>query len=399
MRTARKNNFTVRKTTTNYQLCWGVFFSFFCLFLCTSCEDDESGSENGSVPEFMTTVEGVEYVRTPEYRFVNLPDWPYQARYVEIDGLRQAYVDEGPADADPILLLHGQPAWSYLYRHMIPTLVAAGHRVIAMDHLGMGRSDKPTALEYHRFDNHTRRLTLFIEVLDLKNITLFAQDWGSVIGLWIATEDLDLIDRMIIGNGGLPTVEDTIALPNDIEASIEAFDEVLKSIPENQPPFFDEEGNPLIPTGGGEGDAGVGFGQWMAYARYYEELRVSENVEALTYDALTSAEEAAYDAPFPSRTHMAAPRTFPSLLNDLVNRTQPRIDKLATYKGPFLTIFGGNDPGLSGAGDTQEWMIENVPGAQGQAHHRYPDASHFLQDDKGEDIANRVIQFIADNPL
>ncbi len=125
-----------------------------------------------------TTADGVEFVRTPDACFENLPDWDYAPQYVEIDGLRQAYIDVGPADADPILLLHGQPSWSYLYRFMIPVLVEGGHRVIAMDHLGMGRSDKPVDVEYHTFDNHVHRLDAFIQALELDNITLFAQDWA-----------------------------------------------------------------------------------------------------------------------------------------------------------------------------------------------------------------------------
>ncbi|MEM9833644.1 MAG: haloalkane dehalogenase [Bacteroidota bacterium] len=373
------------------------------LFFCTACEDDNESSE--PVPpdtssEVMTTIDGVEFVRTPEASFENLPDWPYEMRYVEIDGLRQAYVDEGPSDANPILMLHGQPSWSYLYRHMIPTLVDAGHRVIVMDHLGMGASDKPIDLEYHSFDNHVSRLREFIDILDLNNITFFVQDWGSVIGLWAATEDLNRYARMIVGNGGIPNVEEVIPISTDIEGSITTYKQLYESIPDNQPPFFDEEGNPLIPVGdGGGSEAQIGFGEWMAFARHYEDWQVSVMMEALTYDALTEEEEVAYDAPFPTRTHMAAPRIFPSLINDLVGRTQPRRDALTTYERPFLTIFGGNDPGLGEGSDDQEWMINNIPGAEGQNHHRYPDASHFLQDDKGEDIANRVNQFIADNPI
>ncbi len=122
--------------------------------------------------------------RTPDSCFEGLVDWPYKPKYVEMDGLRQAYVDEGPADGEVVLLLHGQPSWSYLYRSMIPTLVKAGYRVIAMDHLGLGRSDKPTELSSYSFEDHLGRLVGLVEKLEIKNANLFAQDWGSVLGLW-----------------------------------------------------------------------------------------------------------------------------------------------------------------------------------------------------------------------
>lgn len=347
-------------------------------------------------PEILTTGEGVRYVRTPEACFVNLPDWDYEPKYLEIDGLRQAYVDVGPTDGDPILLLHGEPSWSYLYRFMIPVLVKGGHRVIAMDHIGMGRSDKPIDLEYHSFENHVNRLETFVTELKLDNLTLFAQDWGSVIGLYLASKQPDLFDRIVLGNGGLPILEQPYMLPDDIDAAVAGFNQTINLIPPKQPPFFDEAGNSLLPTNGGvEG----GFGQWMAYALYSEDFEPAKFVEALTYDALTPEELAAYAAPFPIRITMAGPRTFPSLINQMVGLSKPALEELTHYMQPFLTIFGGNDPGLVGEGDTQQWFIDNVPGAAGQNHYRFPDASHFLQDDKGKEIAERVNRFIAENPL
>ena len=361
----------------------------------TGCESDNQSARE---PEILTTNEGVEYVRTPDVRFENLPDWDYEPQYLEVDGLRQGYIDVGPADADPILLLHGQPSWSYLYRFMIPTLVENGHRVIAMDHLGMGRSDKPIGIEYYSFENHVSRLEIFIQELELDNLTVFAQDWGSVLGLYLAGTNLDIFDRMVIGNGGLPIVEQPYPLPEDIEASNAEFDQLLSFIPPNQPPFYDEDGNSLLPLPG-DGSADGGFGQWIAYALYFEDFQPSKMVEALTYGALTPEERAAYDTPFPTRLTMAAPRSFPSLLNTMVGVTEPALEGLRRYNKPFLTIFGGNEPGLTGETDAQQFMIDNIPGASGQPHHRFPDASHFLQDDKGAEIAEMIDRFIADNPL
>ena len=377
---------------------------FLPFALGTACSDEDSGPEReaptelecSSELEIRTTAEGVDFVRTPPSCFDGLPDWSYEAQHVEIEGLRQGYVDEGPMDGPVILMLHGQPSWSYLYRHMIPSLTARGYRAIAMDHLGMGLSDKPVDLDYHSFENHVARLAAFIDALGLQDITLFAQDWGSIIGLYLAGDDLERFSRIVIGNGGLPIVEAIAELPSDIETSNAEFEQTLTSIPERQPPFFDEEGNPLLPVGGGSGTEP--FGQWMGYARFAEGFKASLMLEALTFESLSDREEQAYDAPFPNRIAFAAPRIFPSLRNELVGITQERRDALTRYERPFLTIFGGNDPGLSGEGDGQAWMMAEIPGAQTQPHVRFPDASHFLQDDKGPEIADRIVEFIEANP-
>lgn len=343
----------------------------------------------------MTTEGGVQFVRTPDACFENLPGFPYEARYVEIDGLRQAYIDEGPADADPILLLHGQPSWSYLYRKMIPVLVDGGHRVIAMDHLGMGRSDKPIDIEDYSYLGHIDRLERFIQDLGLENITLFAQDWGSLIGLHVAGEHPELFARIVIGDGNLPVIPEGVKPFPDVENPNELNTEIVAAfaaIPPQQPPFFNEDGErlaPLDPTY---------FGRWMAYAMSAPSFHASEVVEAMTYFDLPADEEAAYDAPFPSRIYMAGPRVFPSLVNDLPGANDDAWDGLTAYEKPFLTIWAGNDPGNLGQQEVQDRLINNIPGAAGQPHTRLPEASHFLQDDQGEEIARLMVQFIADNP-
>jgi haloalkane dehalogenase len=347
-------------------------------------------------PEVLTTDAGVNYVRTPEACFENLPDWPFEAKYLEIDGLRQAYVEAGPADGEPILLLHGQPSWSYLYRFMIPVLAEGGHRVIAMDHVGFGRSDKPVDLEYHSFENHVDRLDKFAQGMELDNLTVFIQDWGSVLGLYLASEKPELFDRIILGNGGFPDVKEPYVMPTDIEATVASFGKTMNMIPPQQPAFFDANGNSTIPIGTG-GEGSDPFADWIAYAMYAEDFSAGKFVEALTYRALTPEERAAYSAPFPTRITMAGPRTFPSLLNQTMGLYEPVTTGLTGYTKPFLTIFGANEPGFPQT--VQQWYIDNVPGAAGQAHHRYPDASHFLQDDKGADIASRLNTFMADNPF
>ena len=157
-------------------------------------------------PIVMTTADGIDFVRTPDACFTELPDWPYEPDYVEIDGRRQAYVDEGPADGEVVLLLHGQPSWSYLYRKMIPVLADAGYRVIAMDHLGMGRSDKPVDIESYSYLGHNERLQTFVEELELTDINLFVQDWGSLIGLRTAGLDPDRYATIAVGDGALPVI-------------------------------------------------------------------------------------------------------------------------------------------------------------------------------------------------
>lgn len=344
----------------------------------------------------MTTPAGVDFVRTPDACFENLPDWPYEAQYVEIDGLRQGYVEAGPADADPILLLHGQPSWSYLYRDMIPVLADAGHRVIAMDHLGMGLSDKPVDPDSYTYLGHVERLEAFIEALGLENITLFAQDWGSLIGLYVVGTQPDLFARVVIGNGALPVWEEgtvPFELPENPLVTRTLFYTTITSIPAEQPEFYDEDGN-LALTGFSSAADG-NFGVWIDYARNDERFMPSQILEAMTYDDLSPEEEAAYDAPFPGRIAMGGPRSFPGLTLQMPGVTQVAWEGLGQFDKPFLTIWGGNDPGNLGLPQVQQELIEHVPGAQGWDHVRLPGASHFLQDDQGEEIARRMNEFIA----
>jgi len=346
-------------------------------------------------PIILTNEQGVRFVRTPYSCFENLPDFPYEAKYVEIDGLRQAYVDEGPADADPVLLLHGQPSWSYLYRKMIPVLVAGGNRVIAMDFLGMGRSDKPIDIEYYSYLGHIDRLEKFIQALALQNITLFCQDWGSLIGLHVAGEHPGWFARIVVGDGTLPVIPAGIQPYPPVENPDELNTEIVSpfaSIPPQQFPFYDENCNLLIPSNPN------GFADWMVYAMTGASFHPAEVVESLTYFDLPAEEEAAYDAPFPSRVYMAGPRVFPSLVNELGGVNFDAWAGLTGYEKPFLTIWASNDPGNLGTCATQDRLIDNIPGATGQAHTRLLEASHFLQDDQGAEIARLMVEFIEANP-
>jgi pimeloyl-ACP methyl ester carboxylesterase len=342
-------------------------------------------------PEVLSTEDGVEFVRTPDSCFDDLPDWPYEPQYVEIDGLRQAYVDEGPADGEVVLLLHGQPSWSYLYRHMIPVFVDAGYRVIAMDHLGMGRSDKPTEIDSYSYLGHNERLQQFVEELELADINLFAQDWGSLIGLRTAGLDPDRYATIAIGDGALPEFPaDAQPFPvvENPDETVE-MESLFAEMPDQQVPFYDGCELLLDATEGG----GY-FGTWMAYAMTAESFQASEVVEAMTWFDLSDDVEAAYDAPFPSRIYMAGPRTFPSLVNEVPGTTEEAWVGLREFDKPFLTLWASNDPGNLGSCQAQQNLIDQVPGAEGQPHDRLPESSHFLQDDQGTEIAQRMVEWL-----
>jgi pimeloyl-ACP methyl ester carboxylesterase len=346
----------------------------------------------GETVDTLFTSSGVPFVRTPDKYFDNLPEWPYVHQYVEIDGLRQAYAEAGPPSGEVVLLLHGQPSWSYLYRKMIPVLADAGYRVIAMDHLGMGRSDKPIDIHAYSYLGHADRLEQFIQKLGLSEINLFVQDWGSLIGLRVAGLHPEWFATISVGNGDLfiipegfepfPPVEN----PNEIENIPYPF----AVFPDQQVPFYD--GCDLLSGGGGQQQ---GFGDWITYAMKDTSFRASRVVESLTWFPLSEAEAAAYDAPFPSREYMAGVRVFPSLINQMPGLNEDAWAGLTSFKKPFLTIWGGNDVGNLGSCETQQKLIAEIPGAEGQPHDRLAEAGHFLQSDQGEEIAQRLLDFYA----
>ena len=361
------------------------------VLVLAACGGSEAeGAECDAEPPVLTTDGGVDFVRTPDSCFEDLPDWPYEPQYVEIDGLRQAYVDEGPADGEVVLLLHGQPSWSYLYRDMIPVLVDEGYRVIAMDHLGMGRSDKPVDIESYSYVGHVDRLETFIDELSLTDINLFVQDWGSLIGLNVGGTNPELFATIAVGDGNLVPVPAGVELFPPVEDPDAMVDipSPFAAIPAQQVPFYDGC-EPIL------GPAEGYFGDWMVYAMTAEAFQPSEVVEAMTWFDLTPEEEAAYDAPFPSRTYMAGPRSFPSLVNELGGNTAEGWAGLTSFEKPFLTIWASNDPGQLGSCEAQQRLIDNVPGAEGQPHDRLPEASHFLQDDQGTEIATRLADWYA----
>ncbi|WP_293370077.1 haloalkane dehalogenase [Nevskia sp.] len=295
-------------------------------------------------------------IRTPDTRFAALPGYPFAPNYLDIDehGLRMHYLDEGPRDGQIVLLLHGEPSWSYLYRKMIPPLVAAGHRVIAPDLIGFGKSDKYTAIDDYSYQRHVDWLVAFIERLDLRGITLFCQDWGSLLGLRIAAEHEVRFARIVVGNGILPT------------------------------------GDTSVP---------IAFKLWRAFALHSPWFPIGRIVATGSKTRLTAAEIAAYDAPFPGNAYKAGTRAFPRLVpteSDDPAAPANRLawGKLGQWTKPFLCVFGRNDPIL---GHADKALIAHIPGAQGQPHQRLP-GGHFIQEDQGPALAAAITDLIRRHP-
>lgn len=290
-------------------------------------------------------------LRTPDERFVDLPGYDFVPNYIDVDGLRMHYVDAGPADGDVVLLLHGEPSWSYLYRKMIPPLAAAGLRVIAPDLVGFGKSDKPVSQNDYSYARHVAWMRQFIEALDLRDITLFCQDWGSLIGLRVAAENEQRFARVALGNGGMPTGE-------------EDFPRVFKI--------------------------------WRAFARWSPWFPIGRIVQSGSISELSKQEVAAYDAPFPSARYKAGTRAFPTLVptepdNVASDDNRRAWESLSRFEKPFLTTFSNRDPITRGG---ERPFQERVPGARDQPHVRIRNAGHFLQEDKPEQLAELLIEFV-----
>ncbi|MBS2022439.1 MAG: haloalkane dehalogenase [Deltaproteobacteria bacterium] len=290
-------------------------------------------------------------LRTPDERFANLPGYPFAPHYAEVgDGLRMHYVDEGPRDGRVVLMLHGEPSWSYLYRKMIPVFAAAGFRAIAPDLIGFGRSDKPVDKAEYTYVRHVAWVRALIETLDLREITLVGQDWGSLIGLRLAPENEQRFARIVIANGFLPTADRPM-------------------------PFA--------------------FKLWRAFALHSPVLPVGRIIASGCVQKLPPEVRRAYDAPYPSAAYKAGARAFPKLVpsepdDPAVPANRAAWDALGKWQKPFLTLFGKNDPIL---GRADKPLQKHVPGAQGQPHERFW-GGHFVQEDRGEYLAERIVKWL-----
>lgn len=329
------------------------------------------------------TEAGIRFVRTPEERFKNLPGHPFDPHYALIDGLRMHYLDEGSRGGEVVLMLHGQPTWSYLYRKMIPPLAAAGYRTIAADHIGMGRSDKPIDLSFHTYELHVQRLKKFIAALGLKGITLFCQDWGGLMGLRAVGDLPDLFARVVAANTTLPVIPkgmNPFRVPNPAKIDCAQGDfETPREHALARPTF--------IPN----------FQKWILYALIAPNFTPSQVVNAMAVNKLTPEVAAAYDAPYPSMVYKAAVRTFPSMIAAVEDQNAAAWKALGSFKKPFLFLAGKRDEN-QGSEANQKRLTGHIPGAKGQPHERF-DAGHFIQEDIGETLAAKMIRFLGDNPL
>ena len=289
--------------------------------------------------------------RTPDDRFAGLPDFPFEPHYLTLAGeLRMHYLDEGPRDGLPVLMLHGEPTWSYLYRHMVPVFADAGFRALAPDLIGFGRSDKPEKRSEHSYAKHVAWVGGWVEALDLRGITLVCQDWGSLIGLRLIGEMGDRFSRVVVANGFLPTAEHR---------------------------------------------ANTAFRIWRSFARNSPVFPIGRIVDTGTNRKLSRQERAAYEAPFPTRGSRTGPRAMPHLVP--ITKDDPAVPanrqawaSLGLWSKPFLTLFGEDDPIL---GRADRALQVHVPGAAGQPHARLS-GGHFVQEDAGVEIAQRTVQWM-----
>lgn len=296
-------------------------------------------------------------LRTPDEQFEKLPGYDFPPNYLMTDDfeggqLRVHYLDEGPKHAAPILLMHGEPSWSYLYRKMIPVLVDAGHRVIAPDLVGFGRSDKPDNREDYTYRRHIGWMQSVIDQLELSNITLVCQDWGGLIGLRLVTANTARFARVVAANTMLPT---------------------------------------------GDHNPGEAFESWKKFSQEVPEFNSGGIIKGATTTDLPQAVIDAYNAPYPEERYKEGARQFPTLVPVSTDNPETEANRdawkiLSAWKKPFLTAFSDSDP-ITAGGD--QLMQKLIPGCQGQAHTIIKNGGHFLQEDQGEALANTVNLFIS----
>lgn len=300
-------------------------------------------------------------LRTPDAQFNNLPGYNFEPNYLTVDdgeggALRLHYLDEGNKHGQVVLLMHGEPSWSYLYRKMIPGLVGAGYRVLAPDLVGFGRSDKPSDRNDYTYQRHVDWMAQWLVAMDVNNIVLFCQDWGGLIGLRLVAEHESRFAGVVAANTFLPT---------------------------------------------GDSDPGEAFKNWQSFSQTVPEFPAGGVIKGATESELSLEEIAAYDAPYPDESYKEGARQFPLLVpitpdNPASEKNREAWTVLANFKKPFLTAFSDKDPITAGGDKAFQKMVF---GARDQKHVTIKNGGHFLQEDKGEELANVIIQFINDNQL
>jgi len=301
----------------------------------------------------------MDVLRTPDARFDDLPDYGFAPHYTEIptgdgaDTLRVHHVDEGPAGADEtILLMHGEPSWSFLYRHMIPVLTDAGYRCVAPDLVGFGRSDKPAARGDYTFQRHVDWMTAWLTANDLDGLTLVCQDWGGLIGLRLVAAMPERFRRVVAANTFLPT---------------------------------------------GDRHPGDAFLAWQKFSQEVPEFPTGRIIDGGCTTDLSDAVIAGYDAPFPDETFKEGARQFPLLVptspdDPAAAANRAAWEVLGRYDRPFLCAFSDSDP-ITGGADAH--LKATIPGAAGQPHTTIVGGGHFLQEDRGPELAAVVASFVA----
>ena len=300
-------------------------------------------------------MEKLKILRTPDDRFESLPDFPYLPLYVELPELRVHYVEAGPPEADPVVLMHGEPSWSFLYREVIPIIAGAGYRVIAPDLVGFGRSDKPVERAAYTYQRHVEWMWATLDGLRLERMTLVGQDWGGLIGLRLVAEHPERFARVVAANTGLPT---------------------------------------------GDQSLGRAFDVWRQLSQRGETLDIGAVLRSGCRSPLAPEVVMAYEAPFPDERYKAGARQFPLLVptepdDPAAPANRQAWQVLRQWTKPFLTAFSDGDPITRGA---DLLFQELIPGAHGVRHRTLGGAGHFLQEDRGKELAHIIVEFLQSTP-
>ena len=327
--------------------------------------------------------EGV--LRTPDDRFENLENYPFKPNYMMIDGLRIHYLDEGPNDADPIILFHGEPAWSYLFRKMIPVLTEAGYRVVVPDMVGFGKSDKFESKYDYSYKHHIEVMKELVERLDLKNATHFGQDWGGLIGLRVVAEMPNRFSQVVVSNTGMVAGEGISAwfMQRLVELTVwwnrsTTYKELILAAQE-----------PLNADNPSPGVVASMFTKWIAYSYYAEDMDIVGIIENFGRLNLSEGEKRAYEAPYPSGKYKAGAHVWPYLIPTQLQENEKYWKEVyEKWHKPFLVAFGGEEIITISMKDDFVNRLPNptVITLEG--------AGHFVQEEVGPELAQIIINFI-----
>ncbi len=311
--------------------------------------------------------------RTPDYRFENLQDYPFQPNYIDIQGLRVHYLDEGPSDAAPILLLHGEPAWSYLFRKMIPVLTAAGHRVIVPDMVGFGKSDKFVSTDDYSYQHHVNVMSELVRRLDLQETTFVGHDWGGLVGLRVVADLPDSFARVVVTNTGLVST-------TGIRAWI-GYPLFKLRIWWQGPATWEEMQQ--------------NFTNWIRYSYYAEDINVGGLMSLM--GGVNEEEKAAYEAPYPDSRYKAGAQIFPYLIPSQLRENERAWEEVfEKWDKPFLIAFSDEDPVSSNNPILEQSFRERIPNPSRVV---IKGAGHFVQEEVGPEYAKLINDFIADRPV